>query len=95
MDEQQSRIKKYIDKKINCDLNDLTKKINKINDIYKKKFSTNSIYGEFCFSKIVAGTYYKEKDAHWTLAEKCIRRKHDIPILKCYYKKNKDWNNDY
>lgn len=89
MDEQQARIKKYIEEKINCDLEDLTKKTNKINELYKQKFSTNNIYGEFCFPKIVAGAYYKEKDAHWTLAEKCIRRKHDIPILKCYYKTNK------
>ena len=89
MNEQRARIKKYIEEKINCNLEDLTKKIDKINELYRGKFSTNKIYGEFCFPKIVVGAYYKEKDAHWTLAEKCIRRKHDIPILKLYYKTSK------
>lgn len=61
MNEQYARIKKCIEEKIDYSLDDLTKKLDKINVFYKKKFSTNTIYGEYCFPKIVANAYYREK----------------------------------
>lgn len=70
-----------IEERFGCKLEDLEEITDIIYKSYKNKFSSEQIYGENNFPAIARNTSDKDKNAYWTLSEKCIRRAHDLNEL--------------
>lgn len=94
MNQRYDRVKKYIEEKLEYNVDDLIEKSNKVWKIYEKKFSTRNMFEESCFPKIVTNSWKKEKTGYWTLTEKCIRRGEDISFLRYFYENDEQMLNE-
>ncbi|MDD6879156.1 MAG: hypothetical protein PUD59_02880 [bacterium] len=78
-----------IEERFECKLDDLKEITDIIYKTYRNTFSYKQLYGEDNFFIIVQNTSNKDKNAYWTLSEKCIKRSRDLYELD---NKLKDYN---
>lgn len=67
-----------IEERFGCKLEELKEITDIIYKNYRNKFSSQQLYGESKFHIIAQNTSKKNKNAYWTLSEKCIRRSYDL-----------------